>query len=188
MKKKKQRRKGKTHLVKHTRKSQGNVSSRYDNAINPFRTPKHLPLLNPSNFVPQNGLPVVKELTEVHATPRRKKKKKNVEEEKHISSNTQANPRDTSVVDATRLLTEVHATPRNTKTLVHVVHYRQPSRNTDSGFAKACKKKPKGERKDASIVTYGWAKLANPTYTPIVQTMAGFTRSAHYARTCDKDT
>ena len=30
--------------------------------INPFRAPKPLPILNPSNFVPKNGFPVVKGL------------------------------------------------------------------------------------------------------------------------------
>ena len=30
--------------------------------INPFRAPEPLPILNPSNFVPQNGFPVVKGL------------------------------------------------------------------------------------------------------------------------------
>ena len=30
--------------------------------VNPFRAPEPLPILNPSNFVPQNGFPVVKGL------------------------------------------------------------------------------------------------------------------------------
>ena len=29
-------------------------------AFNPFRAPEPLPILNPSNFVPKNGFPVVK--------------------------------------------------------------------------------------------------------------------------------
>ena len=33
-----------------------------DNAINPFRAPEPLPILNPRNFVPKNGFPVVKGL------------------------------------------------------------------------------------------------------------------------------
>ena len=31
-------------------------------ALNPFRAPEPLPILNPSNFVPKNGFPVVKGL------------------------------------------------------------------------------------------------------------------------------
>ena len=31
--------------------------------INPFRAPEPLPILNPSNFVPKNGFPVVKGLS-----------------------------------------------------------------------------------------------------------------------------
>ena len=31
--------------------------------LNPFRAPEPLPILNPSNFVPTNGFPVVKGLT-----------------------------------------------------------------------------------------------------------------------------
>ena len=31
-------------------------------AVDPFRAPEPLPLLNPSNFVPKNGFPVVKGL------------------------------------------------------------------------------------------------------------------------------
>ena len=30
--------------------------------LNPLRAPKPLPILNPSNFVPKNGFPVVKGL------------------------------------------------------------------------------------------------------------------------------
>ena len=30
--------------------------------VNPFRAPEPLPILNPSNFVPKNGFPVVKAL------------------------------------------------------------------------------------------------------------------------------
>ena len=30
--------------------------------VNPFRAPEPLPILNPSNFVPKNGFPVVKGL------------------------------------------------------------------------------------------------------------------------------
>ena len=33
--------------------------------LNPFRAPEPLPILNPSNFVPKNGFPVVKALTGV---------------------------------------------------------------------------------------------------------------------------
>ena len=33
--------------------------------VNPFRAPKPLPILNPSNFVPKNGFPVVKGLIEL---------------------------------------------------------------------------------------------------------------------------
>ena len=36
--------------------------------FNPFRAPKPLPVLNPSVFVPQNGFPVVQELTEARST------------------------------------------------------------------------------------------------------------------------
>ena len=35
---------------------------RNDGAPYPFRVPETLPILNPSNFVPKNGFPVVKEL------------------------------------------------------------------------------------------------------------------------------
>ena len=31
--------------------------------LNPLKAPKHLPVLNPSNFVPENGFPVVKALS-----------------------------------------------------------------------------------------------------------------------------
>ena len=33
--------------------------------FNPFRAPEPLPILNPSNFVPKNGFPVVKGLTSI---------------------------------------------------------------------------------------------------------------------------
>ena len=33
-----------------------------ENYLNPFRAPKPLPILNPSNYVPKNGFPVVKGL------------------------------------------------------------------------------------------------------------------------------
>ena len=33
--------------------------------VNPLRAPQPLPILNPSNFVPKNGFPVVKGLTSV---------------------------------------------------------------------------------------------------------------------------
>ena len=35
--------------------------------LNPFGAPKPLPILNPSNFVPENGFPVVKGLTPLEA-------------------------------------------------------------------------------------------------------------------------
>ena len=38
------------------------------NAINPLRAPEPLPILNPSNFVPKNGFPVVKGLSTVGKT------------------------------------------------------------------------------------------------------------------------
>ena len=37
-------------------------------ALNPFRAPEPLPILNPSNFVPKNGFPVVKGLTKYELT------------------------------------------------------------------------------------------------------------------------
>ena len=33
--------------------------------VDPFRAPKPLTIINPSNFVPQNGFPVVKGLTQL---------------------------------------------------------------------------------------------------------------------------
>ena len=38
------------------------VSHKIRIAFNPFRAPEPLPILNPSNFVPKNGFPVVKGL------------------------------------------------------------------------------------------------------------------------------
>ena len=37
--------------------------------LNPFRAAEPLPILNPSNFVPINGLPVVKGLSSPHFPP-----------------------------------------------------------------------------------------------------------------------
>ena len=37
-------------------------------ALNPFRAPEPLPILNPSNFVPKYGFPVVKGLNRVRGT------------------------------------------------------------------------------------------------------------------------
>ena len=38
----------------------------YGTNLNPFRAPEPLLILNPSNFVPKNGFPVVKGLTLTH--------------------------------------------------------------------------------------------------------------------------
>ena len=39
--------------------------------VNPFRAPEPLPMLNPSNFVPKNGFPVVKALRSPRTPPGR---------------------------------------------------------------------------------------------------------------------
>ena len=41
------------------------VPSNHETFVNPFRAPEPLLILNPSSFVPKNGLPVVKGLNKI---------------------------------------------------------------------------------------------------------------------------
>ena len=44
----------------------------WESGLNPFRAPKPLPILKPSNYVPQNGFPVVKGLSSQIEEPQKK--------------------------------------------------------------------------------------------------------------------